>query len=195
MSERLREISLASASPRRLELLRSLGLGVTVIASAYSENGAAPAREPSAIALAHAKGKADAAAPSGPPVLVAADTIVVIDGEVLGKPRDAADAGAMLHRLSGREHRVYTGFAVQDRASGRRAAGVESAAVRFRALDDALIARYVATGEPMDKAGAYAIQGYGSLLVESIDGDFYCVMGLPLVRVARACAELGYELL
>jgi septum formation protein len=196
MTDRLRTVSLASTSPRRLALLQSVGLDVTVVRSDYEEvNTLGPDDDPRALALRHANGKASAAQAVGPPVLVAADTIVVVDGDVLGKPRDQADARRMLALLSGREHDVHTAFVVLDRAAGARQEGVESACVRFAALDEERIARYVATGEPMDKAGAYGIQGKGALNVVSIKGDFYAVMGLPLARLDQAFAALGYELL
>ncbi|HME81818.1 MAG TPA: Maf family protein [Candidatus Eremiobacteraceae bacterium] len=189
-------VALASISPRRRQLLESLGLGVVVVASGYDEEEHAERySDPKDMVLAHALGKAEQAQAGGPPLLVAADTAVVIEGDVLGKPRDAAEAAAMLRRLAGKRHVVHTGFALLDRAGGRSASGVESAAVTFMALDDSQIARYVATGEPLDKAGAYGIQGRGALLVASIDGDFYTVMGLPLARLGRAFASLGHELL
>src|SRR5271166_1597953 len=192
----LRSVALASISPRRRQLLESLGLEVVQIKSGYREDDHLDAhRDPRDLVLAHAQGKACLAAAEGPPVLVAADTEVVIDGDVLGKPRDPPEARAMLTRLSGRTHTVHTGFALTDRASGRSVSGVESARVTFLPLDRAQIDRYVATGEPLDKAGAYGIQGRGALLVASIDGDFYTVMGLPLARLGRAFASLGYELL
>ena len=195
MTDRLDAVSLASVSPRRRSLLESLGLHVVVVPSRYDES-AAPidGRDPMELALAHAIGKANGALADGPPVLVAADTIVDVDGALLGKPRDPADAARMLRTLSGRWHVVHTGFAVTDRARGRIVTGVESSRVRFVDLDDAQIERYVRSGEPLDKAGAYGIQGRGALLVERIDGDFYTVMGLPLARVAAALRQLGFEL-
>ena len=193
MTDGLREVSLASASPRRLQLLQSLGLRVHVIRSAYEERdeGTGDGRE---LALRHAKGKAALAEPVGPPVMIAADTVVDVDGTLLAKPRDAAEAAVMLRTLAGRTHVVHTGFSVIDRSDGAVQDGVESTRVSFVALSDDAIARYVATGEPMDKAGAYGIQGLGSLLVERIDGDFYTVMGLPLVRIATALRALGHEI-
>jgi septum formation protein len=196
MTERLRVVTLASSSPRRLTLLRSVGLDVTVVGSDYEENNElTPDGDPQHLALRHAQGKAAAAHAGGPPVLVAADTIVVIDGAVLGKPRDEADARRMLALLSGREHVVHTAFVVLDRAAGSNAQGVETASVRFVELKQERIDRYVATGEPMDKAGAYGIQGRGALNVSSVNGDFYTVMGLPLARLDQAFTSLGYELL
>ena len=190
------EIGLASQSPRRKALLEGLGLRVEVVPSAYDEEANADsAHDPSEVALRHALGKARRAARSGPPVLVAADTVVEIGGELLGKPRDADEATSMLRRLSGKEHRVYTGFVVLDRSTGRSESGVESTAVRFVALGEDEIEAYVASGDPLDKAGAYGIQGRGGMLVASISGDFYTVMGLPLARLGAALRGLGYRVL
>ena len=189
----LTAVALASQSPRRLALLRSLDLDVVVVHSRYTEHDGGTAGDCAVLASRHALGKADAAEAGGPPMLVAADTIVDVDGAAFGKPRDDADAKRMLRTLSDRWHTVHTAFAVVDRANGKREHGVESSRVRFSRLDDAAIDRYVATGEPRDKAGAYGIQGRGALLVERVDGDFYTVMGLPLLRLAVAFRQLGYE--
>jgi nucleoside triphosphate pyrophosphatase len=194
LSRSLREVSLASQSPRRKQLLEGLGLRVVVVPSAYvEESNTLETHDGSEIALRHALGKAVQAAESGPAVLIAADTVVQIDGELLGKPRDAHEAAAMLRKLSGREHRVYTGFAVVDRTTKVCESGVESTAVHFATLSDSEIAAYVATGDPLDKAGAYGIQGRAGMLVSSIAGDFYTVMGLPLARVGIALRDLGYD--
>jgi len=122
-------------------------------------------------------------------VVIGADTIVVIDGQVLGKPRDEAHAATMLRQLSGRVHEVYTAVAV---ARGTRIdSAVEVVSVTFRDLDDNQIRSYIATREPMDKAGAYGIQGYGATIVQRIDGDFFAVMGLSLVRLVTLLAQQG----
>ena len=194
MSERVSEVTLASASPRRLQLLESLGLEVVVVRSSYEERDDMASDGLADLALRHALGKAAGAAADGPSLLVTADTVVDVDGTGLAKPRDDADAMRMLRMLSGRWHVVHTGFTLVDRSNGKSVSGVESTRVRFAALDDATIARYVATGEPRDKAGAYGIQGKGALLVERVDGDFYTVMGLPLARVNAAARELGREI-
>lgn len=195
-TSRLQSVALASVSPRRRFLLETLGLDVVTVVSSYDERShAGKHRDPAELVQAHAIGKADAAARHGPRVLVAADTAVVIDCETLGKPHDVGEARAMLTRLAGRTHTVHTGFAVVDRQTGRRESGVESALVTFLPMNDDEIARYVATGEPLDKAGAYGIQGHGALFVASITGDFYTVMGLPLARLGRAFSSLGFELL
>lgn len=178
---------LASSSPRRRELLGLLGLAPEVVPADIDEswrNGEAPpehaqrlAREKVAVV-----GRAGAA-------VVAADTIVEIDGEILGKPVDEVRAAAMLRRLSGREHRVHTAVAVA--FEGRTACAVESTRVSFLPLDETTIAAYVATGEPMDKAGAYGIQGYGAVLVERIAGDYFTIMGLALGRMVVLLREVG----
>ena len=146
--------------------------------------------EPRAHAVRLAREKAEAVRTRATDALViAADTIVIVDGDVLGKPRDASEASEMLARLAGRAHTVVTAVALA--RHGWLVSGAEEVAVRFRPLDAAEIARYVSTGEPMDKAGAYGIQGYGATIVERIDGDFFAVMGLPLVLMLRLAAELG----
>ena len=189
----LTEIALASHSPRRKTLLESLGLHVVIVPSSYDEDPQAGNRDPSEVALRHALGKANLAQAGGPTLLLAADTVVAVDGTLLGKPRDAQEARRMLRTLSGREHRVFTGFAVLDRAAGKQRSGVESTFVRFADLSKQDINAYVATGDSLDKAGAYGIQGRGALLVTSIRGDFYTVMGLPLARINAALRELGYD--
>jgi len=190
----LQEIVLASASPRRLELLSSIGLGVIVVPSTYHE----PALEhlcPRELAITHAREKArEVFSRRKNHVIVAADTVVDIDGVAFGKPRDAADAVETLHALSGRSHLVHTAYTIMDPASNREEDGIESTSVRFFPLSDAQISKYVAGGEPMDKAGAYGIQGIGATLVERIEGDFYTVMGFPLGRFVRTLARMGFTL-
>jgi septum formation protein len=128
-------------------------------------------------------------------IVLAADTVVVIDGELLGKPRDPEDARAMLARIAGREHTVLTGVALEEPARDRRIAEMASSRVRMAALTPAQIADYVATGEPLDKAGSYAVQGIGALFVEEIFGNYTNVVGLPLPLTLRLVSELGYGLL
>ncbi len=144
---------------------------------------------PMAVRVAGLKADAIAATLTEPAVVVAADTIVVRDGVILGKPTDADDAIAMLRSLSGRSHEVVTGFAVSGGGSTTREA--VTTRVTFRPLTDAVIRDYVATGEPMDKAGSYGIQGIGAMLVTSIDGSYTNVVGLPLVEVLNAIAAHG----
>ncbi len=190
----LESIVLASASPRRLELLRSLGLAVRVEPSRYDEPDD-PSATPVALAVRHAAAKArDVQARFPDDLLVAADTVVDVDGMSLGKPRDRADAARMLRSLSGRAHRVHTAYAIA--FPGRRDLIEECSTtrVRFYPLGDDDIAEYIATGESMDKAGGYGIQGRAAALVESIDGDFYTVMGFPLARFVRSLRRLGFAL-
>jgi len=182
-------VVLASQSPRRRELLDLVGIAHEVLPADIDESvrpGERPA--PHAERLARAKAQAVAAREPGA-LVIAADTIVVIDGHILGKPRDEADARRTLALLSGREHVVFTAVAVA--RGGRVESAVEEVTVAFRALGDEEIAAYVATGEPMDKAGSYGIQGYGATIVQRIDGDYFAVMGLSLVRLVRLMAALG----
>ncbi len=184
-------VILASQSPRRRELLTLVGIEHEVRPADVDERpltGELPA--PHAERLARAKAASLAHTAAGA-LVIAADTIVVIDGSILGKPRDRAHAEEMLRLLSGREHTVFTAVAV---ARGERtASSVVQVGVHFRTLTDPEIAAYVATGEPMDKAGAYGIQGYGATIVERVDGDYFAVMGLPLVRTLELARSLGAE--
>lgn len=188
---------LASGSPRRRELIERLGLVFDVVPADVDES-TLPGEAPEAMARRLAEAKALAVAHLHPEALVVgSDTIVVIDGEVLGKPTSEQDAVAMLMRLQGREHRVETGVAVvAPPPDGSRTARVASSTVgvdvRFRAFDADLARAYVRTGEPLDKAGAYGIQAYGSALVERIDGDYFAVMGLPVARMLKHMEELGW---
>ena len=180
-------IVLASASPRRRQLLELLGLTFEVAPTDVDEtwrNGEAPPAHVERLAREKA-----AAGARGGAVVVGADTIVVVGGEILGKPRDAAEARVMLRRLAGRAHDVYTAVAVAWR--GAIVSGSVRTAVWFRPLDDEVIAAYVATGEPLDKAGAYGIQGYGAVLVERIEGDYFTVMGLGLGLLVELLGRAG----
>lgn len=182
-------IVLASASPRRRTLLGSLGLAVETLPSGYAEPPL-PECRPRELAVRHARAKLEAVLPQvGERLVVAADTVVDLDGVALGKPCDVAEATAMLQALSGREHAVHTAFALA--AGGRRIEEVASTRVRFYPLSLDEIADYVATGEPFDKAGGYGIQGAAAAMVEAIEGDFYTVMGFPLARFVRALRRLG----
>jgi septum formation protein len=194
MSKRLAAVALASRSPRRKHLLESVGLAVEIVPSSYEETMVA-GLGPAQTALRHALGKAGSAAPTGPSMLVAADTVVSLDGVLLGKPRDCEHARSMLRQLAGRVHQVFTGYVVVDRSTRRAVSGVETATVHFLPLSEETIAAYVASGDPMDKAGGYGILGLGGLLVASISGDFYTVVGLPLARIGTSVQELGYNIL
>lgn len=185
---------LASASPRRSALLADLDLAFTV-RPPHTDESPQPFERPADLVARLAREKAQAFIEPGELVL-AADTIVVIDNVILGKPADEGDARAMLTRLSGRDHEVYTGVALADATTvpPRLVSRVERTQVRIREMTSAEIAAYVAGGEPMDKAGAYAIQGLGALLVEEIRGNYSNVVGLPLPATRRLFAELGIEL-
>jgi septum formation protein len=187
-ADALSGLVLASGSPRRRELLAQLGLTFRVVEPAVDEEPL-PGEQP--IAMVRRLAAAKAVAVEGDPVL-AADTTVEVDGEILGKPTDAADARRMLRRLSGRAHKVHTAVAV--RAGSELAVEVVTTIVTFVALQPAVIDWYVGTGEPLDKAGAYAIQGHGGIFVEHVRGSTSNVVGLPLTTVARLLTRLtGWE--
>jgi len=180
-------IVLASSSPRRKQLLELLGLTFEVVPADIDEtwrNGEAPAVHAERLAREKA---ATVARPEA--LVVGADTIVVIGGEILGKPRDAGEARAMLRRLAGRDHEVFTAVAVA--WQGKLASGTNRTAVHVRPLDDDTIAAYVATGEPLDKAGAYGIQGIGGGFISHVEGSRDNVMGLPLDEVVVALKRRG----
>jgi septum formation protein len=181
-------VILASASPRRRELLALVGIPHVVVPANIDESYR-DGEEAAEHAERLAREKATAIVSKNPDaIVIAADTIVLIEGLVLGKPRDEADAERMLAMLSGQTHVVLTAVAV---ARGERMrSGVESVRVTFRPLTRARIRAYIATREPMDKAGSYGIQGYGATLVERIDGDYFAVMGLALGRMIDLFAEL-----
>lgn len=180
---------LASASPRRTELLGAAGYRFDVDPADVDE-GPRPNESPAAYVERLARSKAAAVSARHPAaVVLGADTVVTIDGELLGKPADESDACTMLRRLAGRTHRVMTGVAVAAPAGGALSSAVEVTVVRFRPLDDAEIDAYVTTGEPADKAGAYAIQGGAGAFVASIDGAFDNVVGLPMTLVGRLLAD------
>jgi septum formation protein len=182
-------VVLASGSPRRHQLLNLIGIAHEVRPSNIDET-IRPRETPRRHAERLAREKASAVAKRDPDLItIGADTIVVVNRKVLGKPRDTDDAARMLALLSGREHVVTTAVAVS-RGKKLRSA-VEEVSVRFRRLRDDEIDAYIATGEPMDKAGAYGIQGYGATIVERIEGDYFAVMGLPIVRLIGLLRDVG----
>lgn len=186
-------IVLASASPRRRELLAQVGLKARVVPADVDET-VLPGETPQAHVVRLSVAKALAVAgqvDTAGCFFVGSDTVVVRDGSILGKPVDAADAAAMLRSLSGRAHEVVSGYAVHDRRSGRTLSGAVVTRVWFKELTDGEIAGYIASGEPFDKAGAYAIQGLGAFMVPRIDGSYPNVVGLPLCEVIAALEELG----
>ena len=186
-------VILASQSPRRRELLERMGITQFKIIPARGEEKADPGLSPDRLVeeLSRQKAAEIAAQADGADVVIAADTVVALDGKVLGKPRDEEDAFAMLSALQGRQHQVYTGLTV--RRGAQSATLHEMALVTFRPLTGEEIRAYIATGEPMDKAGAYGIQGYGALLVEGVSGDFYTVMGLPVCRLGGLLRQFGID--
>lgn len=185
---------LASQSPRRRELLGQMGFSFTV-RPARGEELPHPELTPAQLVeeLARQKALEVSAEAASDDVVVAADTVVAIDGKVLGKPHDKVHAAQMLSALSGREHTVYTGVAVK--RGETLLVEHEATQVRFRPLTQREIDLYIQTGEPMDKAGSYGIQGYGALLVEGIRGDYFNVVGLPICRLGRMLAQVGEDAL
>ena len=185
-----RTIILASASPRRKELLEKIGLVFIVDPSQYSEDLNSKLT-PQDLALSISEGKARAMAAKYPDaIIIAADTIGVIGSRIIGKPHTSAEAVKMLRLLSGKSHQVITGLTVLDSNNDMKVSKTLQTRVYFKELSDDEIAAYVKTGEPLDKAGAYAIQGLGSIFVEKINGDYYNVMGLPLNTVRELLIAL-----
>lgn len=184
-------VVLASSSPRRRELLNLIGIAHEVRPANIDETKR-PRESPRNHAERLAREKASAVVARDPDaVTIGADTIVVIDRKVLGKPVDSREAARMLGMLSGRSHTVITAVAVA--RGDQLESAVEEVRVKFRRLSDDEIEAYIATGEPMDKAGAYGIQGFGATIVESVEGDYFAVMGLPLVRLVRLLGNVGVK--
>ena len=188
-------IILASQSPRRRELLAQMGVPQFEVVPALGEEIASPGLSSAQLVEVLSRQKAEEVAVQAGPddVVIAADTVVAVDGAVLGKPRDPADAARMLSLLSGRAHTVYTGVTVRRGTFSRTAH--EATQVRFRPLTQSEISAYIATGEPMDKAGAYGIQGRGCVLVEGIDGNYQTVVGLPTCLLAGMLRQVGIDVL
>ncbi len=182
------KIILASASPRRRELIKNLGIEYEV-KTADCEEETVPGEHPkdTVTRLSRTKALWIAKRETAPAIVIGADTVVAIDGEILGKPANKDEAAKMLRELSGRTHRVYTGITVTD--GNKTVSEYVRTDVKFYELSDEQIQSYVNTGEPMDKAGAYGIQEYGSLLVEGISGDYFNVVGLPVSRLRRVLNE------
>ena len=183
-------VILASASPRRRELLSLIGVAHDVQPADIDETVLpGEAADAHCERLAREKALAVRRSMNDDALIVGSDTIVVVDGTILGKPQDHEDAARMLRLLSNRSHVVLTAVAV---VRGRQIeSGVERVDVTFRHLDETEISAYIATGEPLDKAGAYGIQGFGATIVEHIDGDYFAVMGLALTRLIRLMARVG----
>lgn len=195
MAKKKGRIILASSSPRRRELLRLLGLDFEVIPGKeveYPYSGGDPAAYAQDLALRKARAVAGLA---GEGLVIGADTIVLLDGRVLGKPKDEQEAEEMLSLLSGRKHQVITGVAVVEAQSGRSSLRAVKTEVAFRPLSREEIRAYIATGEPLDKAGAYGIQGYGAILVERVEGCYFNVVGLPLATLVEMLRDFGVDVL
>ena len=185
---------LASASPRRAEILRDAGYAFTVVSSAIDETPIpGEAAEVMAQRLADAKAELVAARSVGPAIVIAADTAVLVGTQTLGKPRTTEDARQMLQMLSGVRHSVVTGVSLVRLPDGERRSFVEATRVQFSILTPEDIEDYVASGEPFDKAGGYAIQGRAGRFIPRIEGCYFNVVGLPLARLARELEELGYR--
>lgn len=190
-----RKLILASASPRRKELLNNLGLDFEVCPADIDES-VLPDEDVAAYPLRIAMKKAlEVAAEKKDAVVLAADTAVIVDDEILGKPKSEAEAKTMLKKLSGREHVVITGIGLVDTGSGRTLSCAEQTIVYFHPLKETEIDAYLASGEPMDKAGAYGIQGLGALLIRRLEGDYFNVMGLPISKLYRLLQNLDADIL
>lgn len=192
----MQKLVLASKSPRRKELLSGFVKDFEIIADNSEEvieEGITP--EEAVCRLAEQKALNVAELATEDALVIGADTVVFIDGKILGKPSDKAEASEMLHRLSGRDHHVCTGIAVVDNSSKKVFSDFERTVVHFKQLGDIEIEKYIESGEPMDKAGAYGIQNIGALFVEYIKGDYFNVVGLPLCKLGRVLKEeFGYNL-
>jgi len=187
------KLILASASPRRAEILRAAGIAFTVLSSAVDETPLPGETATDMVRrLAAAKAELVAARAVGPAIVIAADTVVALDGTVMGKPRTSDDARHMLEKLSGRTHSVITGVALVRLPDAERREFTEITQVHFTALSDEEIVSYLSSGEPFDKAGAYAIQGVAGRFIPRIDGCYFNVVGLPLARLCRELTALGW---
>ena len=183
---------LASASPRRREILENISLDFEIIADESEEimiEGEKPYDTVKRLAMQKAKNIAAGIESGENTIVIGADTVVSIDGKILGKPNDEIEAKDMLLTLSGRINTVYTGLAVIETQSGKEVSDFVSTGVKFRNLSEKEIENYIRSGEPMDKAGAYGIQKIGGLFVESINGDYFNVVGLPLCRLGEILSE------
>jgi len=187
------KLILASSSPRRAEILANAGLPFSVLSSAVDESPY-PGETPAALVQRLANAKADlvTARAIGPAIILAADTVVVLDDKILGKPSSVEDARHMLQQLSGRTHSVLTGVALVRLPDGERRQFIESTLVHFRPITDEELSSYLATEEPHDKAGAYAIQGQAGRYIPRIEGCYFNVVGLPLSRVLTELKGLGW---
>jgi septum formation protein len=186
-----RKIILASGSPRRKELLEQIGLKFEIVESGYEEDMGMISDPYGLVKFLALKKAENVAEQNEDAIIISADTFVVLDGEFIGKPKNREEAEELLKRLSGKIHEVVSGFAIIDTKDNNIINDFGKAKVKFRALDDTEIKEYVATGEPLDKAGGYAIQNKASVFIESIEGDYYSIVGLPLAKVYLELKNMG----
>lgn len=191
----MRKIILASGSPRRKQILEQFGLNFTVEVSDYEEKsipGIAPSKFVETLSLEKAKAVAKN---HNDAIIIGADTIVVLDNQILGKPKTKENAREMLKKLSGNTHSVFTGFTIIDTVNKRTITNHVVTKIKFKNLSEEEISAYIKTGEPMDKAGAYGYQGRGALFVEYIEGDYFSVLGFPILKIFEILKELGIDIL
>ncbi len=189
------KLVLASSSPRREELLKRLDLNFTIVPSKINENelsGLSPEILVQEIARAKAEEVAELVEDT---VIIAADTVVVKDEKIIGKPKDKDDARKMLEYLQGKTHKVYSGIAVLSTTSGKTLVDVDYTDVYIRSMDEREINEYIATGEPLDKAGSYGIQGFGGIFIEKINGSYFTVMGLPIHKLALMLKKFNINII
>lgn len=191
----MKPLILASASPRRKEILNTLGIAFQTIPADIDESPLQD-EEASSYALRMAVQKALAVAKTAESgIVVAADTIVVLDGKILGKPRDKEEAKKQLLALAGREHIVISGIGIVDKDNNRTLSGMEQTIVYFDTMTEDEIEAYIGTGEPLDKAGSYGIQGLGGMFIRRIEGDYFNVVGLPVHKLCCLLKELGFTVM
>lgn len=191
----MKKIILASSSPRRQELMKLLGLPFEIVASEFNESSINHKNPKQLVRILSLKKAESVAKKSKNALVIGSDTIVFHQGQILGKPKDRRHAKEMLKLLSGKEHVIITGYAIIDSLTGKNVSGVVSAKIKMKALEDAEIEAYIATKEPMDKAGAYAVQGVGGLFIEKINGNYFDVVGLPLLEIRKALQYFGIKIL
>lgn len=188
-----RKIILASRSPRRKQLLEQIGLKFEVRESDYDEDMAALPDPYKLVKFLALKKTEDVARHYKNAVIIGADTFIVFENKFLGKPKSKAEAGAMLKKLSGKEHSVVTGFAIIDTKSGKVINDYDEARVKFRRLDQAEIDSYLKTGHALDRAGAYGVQDQSAIFIEKISGSYYIILGLPITKIYQALKKLGVK--
>lgn len=193
----MKKIILASTSPRRKDILHQIGLDFDIIPSSYEEDmSLSKTPEDLVQYLAEQKGKVVAQQQNTTAaVIISSDTIVAIDGNILGKPQSREEAKNMLRLISNRTHDVYSGVCVIDTETNDQTVFYSSAKITMRELSEEEIEAYIETGEPMDKAGAYGIQGMGGMFIQSIEGDYYAIVGLPIEQLVLVLRQYGIEIL